>query len=571
MKRFLRKLFPIIIAAAILLSIGWYFLEFDPGFTRDLLLRQARRLEDNGNHSVAVWLYNLAYEQFDGSAEVAIELAQQFKDIGNYSKAEYTLRKALEENPVPELYIALSKTYVEQGKLRDAVLMLENTDRAMQAQLSALRPSAPVASDPSGSYHSYLSVEIFCDQGTLYISTDSDYPSTETDAYTGPIVLPYGETTIFAISVGDNGLVSPLSVFHYQVSDVVEVVTFTDAAFEAAVREALDYDADHAIYSNVLWDVTELTLPADVASCDDLKWLPNLETLVIDHATFDNLDAICDLDQLQSLSITGSILTTDMLSCIATRTKLQALTLSDCSISSVAALTTLTQLKKLDLSENAIRDVSGLTTMTKLTYLDLRSNALIQLSGLETLTAVEYLDVSYNSLVSTKSIENLTELTYLNLSSNALRSLDGVENLTKLTRFIAQYNELLDVEVLAACQMLEYLDVSHNTLLNIHVAAELTSLQELYFGYNDVSQLPKFKTDCALRIINGEYNLLSSLNNLAGLENLELVYMDYNTEISNINNLIKCPELDEVYVYGTNVRSVSKLTEAGIYVVYSPK
>lgn len=570
MKRFLQKIFPLLMAAAIIFCIGWYLFEYDPGFTRDFLLHQARKLEDNGNHSAAVWIYNLAYEQFDGSAEVAIELAQQFKDIGNYSKAEFTLRKALEEHHTPELYIALSKTYVEQGKLRDAVLMLENADEATQKQLASLRPAPPVASVESGSYHEYLTVEITCSNGQLYISTDGDYPSTDTDAYTDPVTLPEGETTIFAISVGENGLVSPLCIFQYYISNVVEIVHFQDAGFEAAVRSALGYDADRAIYSNTLWGVKELTLPAEVASAEDLKWFPNLETLIVEHAAFDNLDSLVGLDQLQTLSITGTIIDSEMLACIATRTNLQTLKLSNCAISSVVDLASLSKLTWLDLSENAIRDISGLSSMKELTYLDLQSNALIHLSGMESLTKIEYLDVSYNSLVSTSSIEYLTALTYLDLSSNALRSLDGVENLTNLTHFIAQHNELLEVNLLGACHKLEYLDVSYNTLLDIDITASLPALQELYFGHNDVTKLPKFRTDCALRIIQGEYNDLSSLKNLAGLVNLTHIFMDYNADISNIDYLVNCPELEEVYVYGTKVTKVSKLTEIGIYVVYSP-
>lgn len=570
MKRFLRRIFPLLMAAAILLSIGWYLFEYDPGFTRDFLLQQARKLEDNGNHSAAVWLYNLAYDQFDGSDTVAIELAQQFKDIGNYSKAEYTLRKAMENGATPELYIALSKTYVEQGKLRDAVLLLEHADSDMQAQLAALRPELPTASVESGSYNQYLSVEIRCGNGELFVATDGDYPSAKTDAYTDPIVLQEGMTTIYAVAVADNGLVSPLAVFNYMVSDVVEAVTFTDAAFEAAVRAALGYDDEGVIYSNTLWDVTELTLPADVTSCADLKWLPNLQKLVMEDCGISDLSALSRLESLQTLTVTGTIVSTDMMAAIGGVTGLQSLTLSNCAISSVAALADLRQLRYLDLSDNAIRDISGLAAMTGLKHLDLGSNALIRLSGLEALTAIEYLDVSYNSLVSTQGIENMTRLTYLNLSSNALRSLEGVENLTGLTHFIAQYNELLEVDVLSGCQLLEYLDVSHNTLLNVNVTASLPALKELYFDHNEVSQLPKYGTSCALQIISGGYNQLSSLKNLAGLANLTHIYMDYNTEISSVNALVSCSELKEVYVYGTKVRSVSALTEKGIYVVYSP-
>jgi Leucine-rich repeat (LRR) protein len=145
-----------------------------------------------------------------------------------------------------------------------------------------------------------------------------------------------------------------------------------------------------------------------------------------------------------------------------------------------------------------------------------------------------------------------------------------VQELKNLTRFVAQYNELLDVNVLTTCQKLEYLDVSYNTLLNVDVTASLSSLRELYFGHNEVTKLPKYKTGCALELISGEHNQLTSLGNLAGLEHLKFVYMDYNTGITSVNALVNCPVLEEVYVYGTKVKSVSALTEKGVYVVYSP-
>lgn len=548
MKRFLRRIFPLLMAAAILLSIGWYLFAFNPGFTRELLLQQARRFEDKGKHTAAVWCYNMVYRQFDGSDEVAIEMAQQFKDIGNYSKAEYTLRKALEDGGSKDLYMALSKTYVQQGKLRDAVQLLDHAEEKMREKLEKLRPAAPTVSLAPGSYNEYISVELECDSGTIYVSTDGDYPSSKTDAYTGAIRLPLGETTLYAVCVGDNGLVSALAVFHYTVSDVVEEAVFEDAAFEAVIRETLQLEPDQEIYTDALWEITELTLPADVRSCQDLKWLPGL----------------------LKLTVSGSTVDTGMLDAIGSATSLQSLTLSDCSLSSVTALSGLTNLQYLDLSNNAIRDLSSLSAMTGLQHLDLGNNALISLSGLEGLSALTYLDVSYNSLSSVQTVENMAELTYLDLSSNTLRSLEGVENLTKLTHFIAQHNELLNVDALKNCQSLIYLDVSNNTLLDVDAAASLRSLEELYFDHNEVTRLPKFSTGCKLTVISGTYNKLSSLNNLAGLSKLAYVYMDYNTQISSVNSLVNCPKLKEVYVYGTKVKSASVLLEKDVYVVYSP-
>lgn len=570
MKKFIKRIFPVLLSALILFSIGWYLLEYDPAFTRDILLSQARSLEENGNHNAAVWLYNLAYEHFGSSDEVAIELANKFIEMGNYSKAEYTLRKAIEDGGNVELYMALSNTYVQQGKLRDAVLMLENVSGDMKQKLEALRPVAPAANYPSGSYSQYLSLELSAQGNAIYVADDNDYPSSLTDSYTGPIRLTSGETTLFAVSVGENGLVSSLSVYNYIIHDVVEAVTFADSGFDAAVRRQMGYGPYRVIYSNELWAVTELTLDAAVSSCADLKWLPNLQKLTVDGGVLDDPVALAGCSALQQLNVHGTTVTTEMLQSIATLPELKELALEECGISSITPLAQLTGLISLDLSNNAIRDISALADLTGLTSLDLGSNALISLMGLEKLSALTSLDVSYNSIVSTAPLAAMTSLEVLNVTSNALRSLDSIGNLIQLKSLYASHNELLDLDPLTNCLALTYLDVSHNTLLNINAVSALITIEELDFSYNEVNQLPTFATDCALRVINGSYNQIASLKKLAGLVNLTHIYMDYNDEINSVNTLTACPALKEVYVYGTKVRSVSELTKLGILVIYSP-
>ena len=570
MKRFLKRIFPVLLAALIVLSIGWYLFEYDPAFTRDVLLRQARRFEENGNHSASVWLYHLAYDRSGGSDEVAIELAEQFKNIGNYSKAEYTLRKAIADGGSVELYIALCKTYVEQGKLRDAVLMLENVGGEMKQTLQQLRPAAPEANLPSGSYRQYLSVELSAQGHTIYVTDDHDYPSGASDTYNSPIRLGAGETTLFAVSVAENGLVSPLAVFNYIISDVVETVTFQDPGFEAAVRKHLGYNQDRVIYSNTLWDITELTLTKDMGSCSDLRWLPNLQRLSVHAGVLDDGAALSACTKLQSLTITGSTLSSEILQAIGSLTGLEALKLNECGISSITFLSTLTQLNSLDLGNNAIRDISALAELTNLTHLNLSSNAMISVTGLEKLSNLICLDVSFNSIVSTAPLAYMTSLKELNVSSNALRSLDNIGNLSQLEMLYAAYNELLDLDALANCQALKYLDVSHNTLLDISTAASLQALMVLDFSYNEITQLPTFSTDCALQVIHGEYNQIANLKKLSGMINLTHVYMNYNEQLSSINPLTSCLALKEVHVFGTKVRNVSALTKLGVLVVYSP-
>lgn len=578
MKKFLKIAIPLLLATVILFGIGWYFLQYNTAFTRDFLLQQARRLEEDGEHELAVWFYNLAYEQSKGNDAVAIELAQQFKDIGNYTKAEYTLSKAIEDGGSVELYIALCRTYLEQDKLRDAVLMLDQiADPAIKADLDAMRPAAPVASAQSGTYMQYISVEL-TGEGTLYVNLQEDYPSLNTDLYREPIQLSEGQTTLFAVSVAENGLVSPLSVYHYVVGSVVEEVVFTDSAVEAALREQLGVDESYTIYSNQLWDIATFTVPAEATSCEDLKWMPYIEDLTILGGSISDISILENLTRLHSLSISDIVLSKSSLQTVANLPLLQKLSLRNCSISSIAPLSACTELTYLDLSGNAIRDISPLSGLQKLEHLDLQSNAVINPQDISSLSNLLVLDLSYNYLATTAPLGSLTTLTSLDLSSNDLMRLEGLDTLVNLRYFAASDNNLIDVNILSGCTQLETLIVSYNTLLNIDVAATLTNLVELDFSHNEVTQLPKFKTNCALQVIDGSYNGLSSLDRLSKLENLTHIYMDYadtkvasgGKRLTNVDALQYCPKLKQVHIYGTKVRNVSKLTAKGIFVQYTP-
>ena len=125
MKKFFKVIIPIILVLAILACLGWYLFIYDRDFTRDILLQGARYFDDKGNHSISGWLYDQAYEQADNNDAVAIELAEQHKADGNFTKAEYTLTKAISDGGSTELYVALCKTYAEQDKLLDVVKLLD--------------------------------------------------------------------------------------------------------------------------------------------------------------------------------------------------------------------------------------------------------------------------------------------------------------------------------------------------------------------------------------------------------------------------------------------------------------
>ncbi len=570
MKRAIKIIVPLLLSIAILLSIGWYLFEYDPDFTRDMLLAQARSLESAGNHSAAVWFYELAYMQAQDNDQVAIELAQQFKAIGNYTKAEYTLSNAIQDGGSVELYVALCQTFVEQNKLLDAVQMLEKVNnKSIKAELDRLRPQTPTASTPSGFYSEYLTISLEA-TGTLYCSTDGEYPSVYEDAYKQPVSLPQGETTIWAISVGENGLVSPPAVFSYTIGNVIEEVSFADAAMEAAIRQQLGLSEERVLYSNELWNIKEFTVPLEALSCKDLAWLPNLEKLTIRGNAIDSLDSLKNLVDLETIIISNSVVSAKDLLTIASLPALRSLTLSGCSLSNITNLAQAVHLEYLDLEDNTLRDISVLANMPKLRELYLGHNALISLDALSGLSWLEVLDVSYNSLVTTAPVSALTGLTKLDVSGNGLMKLDGIEALTGLKEFSAAHNKLIDVDVLSGCKDLEKLDISNNTLLNIDIIADLVKLLELNFANNEIFRLPDFKKECNLVSINGSHNQISTMQPLGALSELRFVYMDYNAGITTVYTLTPCLKLEIVNVYGTGVRNVSVLTDRGVVVNYNP-
>lgn len=571
MKKAMKIVIPILLAIALVTCLIWYLFVYDRTFTRDLLLQQARHMEANGHHTAASWFYGQAYKYADHDDEVAIELALQYKLSGNYTKAEYTLSNAIADGPSAALYTALSKTYVEQNKLLDAINMLDQiSDPAIKEALEAARPQAPKFTPAPGFYSEYIKVSIQSEGNALFVNTHGEYPSTTEDVYTEPITLDAGETVIYAVAVSENGLVSPLVISNYTVGGVVEDVVFHDAAFEAEVRNLLGVPSNTPLLTNDLWDIYEFTMPEDATTYEDLIYLPYLQSLTIENAISEELGNIAHLTDLQELSITGSNPTEEDVALFASLPKLQKLTLTDCSLSTIENLSAAKNLTSLNLQENTIRNIDVIGTMSHLSELNLSHNALTDLSALSGLSELTKLNVSYNSLSTFAPICGLKDLQHLNISHNAIDNLASIDNLTALTYLDISSNQLTDVSQLSSCTELTELNVSENGISDISAFAALTKLNGLYFARNQVTTLPQWENKIDLITIDGSYNKITDLSILAGMPRLNNVYMDYNEGIESVDALADCPQLVEVNIFGTNVINASKLTKQGIIVNYDP-
>ncbi len=571
MKKSIRILIPLILAITIILCMAWYLLIYDREFTRDMFVFCARFFEQNGKHETSSWLYDLAYRQAGDNDAIAIELAEQHKKGGNFTKAEYTLSKAIADGGSADLYVALCQTFLEQDKVLDAVNMLNNISNPdIKTQIDAMRPAAPTCSPEPGFYNQYISVTVEGDAPTLFVNIDGEYPSTQEDLYEIPVKLQEGENTIYAVAVSPEGLVSPVSIFGFTVGGVIEEVVFNDDALESAIRQQLAVSDDSILYSNDLWTITEFTIPSEAKNYEALRYMVFLEKLTIDSGINGQLSVLSHLSNINTLQITNTKVQADELSVIGTLPNLTTLTLSNCALSTITGLENADTITTLDLSNNTIRDLAPLADMTELTNLNLQHNAVNNIAPLSGLANISTLDLSYNTLRTLTPISGHTALTVLNIESNDLTSVEEIADCTGLQQLNLNSNSINDVSALSACTTLTHLSVTDNKLTRLDGLENLINLTNLNFSNNQVTDLPAFAEDSNLVNIDGSYNLLTTLEPLRDLKNLNNVYMDYNSGISSVESLKDCPNLIQVNVYGTKVRKVTALTEQSIIVNYDP-
>lgn len=569
MKNSTKRLVPILLVLLILASMVWYLFIYDRDFTRDMILKQARYHSTNGNPSIASWFYDMAYEYSGQDENVAIELANQFKAEGNFTKAEYTLTNAIADGGTAELYMALCRTYVEQDKLLDAVNMLDNIkNQDIKAEIDAIRPAAPVSDPVPGFYSQYIPVNLSGTAGTLYYSTNGEYPSTDDAPYAEAFTLGGGETTIYAVCVED-GLVSPLSIFGFTIGGVIEEVHFDDASIETAARELIDRVDEDPLYSNELWNISSFVLPQNAKYVDDLTKMPYLKHLEITGHTLDSLRFLSSLNELEELTLSKCHFKSEELSVIAALPNLKRLTISDCGLSTIAGLERAQNLEYLNLSNNTIRNLEPLSNLMKLQEIDLQHNALTSLNALSVLSNLRALDVSYNSLTSIAPIATCTKLNRLNVNNNELTNLGALDNLSALNYLAASNNALTDIALLANNTSLVELYIANNDIENITDLASLTNLEFFDFSGNQVVELPAWPDKSKLRNINGSHNEIKSLENLKNQMNLTHVNMDYN-KITSVDALENCYKLVVVNVYGNDIKQVDALTAHDIIVNWDP-
>ena len=503
-------------------------------------------------YPAAVRYLSAAVERGVDDVDVSLDLAEAYRQTGNYTKAEYSLVRAMSRHADDSrLYIALCRTYAEQGKFLDASDLLDRiANEDVRAELDAMRPAAPRLTPDGGFYSDFITVSAYCTAGHLYISTDGGFPVSTAQAYSDPIPLDRGETKVCAVVVDDQGLVSPPTIATYTISGIMEEITVDDAALDALLRETLGKEAGDVLMSGDLWTVEELTLTADVKDLTALQYCVGLKTLTIDGKTGSDLSFLPLLSQLESLTLTGRTLSSGDLNQIAAVTSLQSLNIANCAARDISALKSLTALKELNLADNIVETLDAIASMQQLEVLNIHNNPVTSISALRGCLNLRVLDVSSCKLT------NL----------NALADRPALEDLN------ADANRLTTLEALRGCTGLKKLNVAENALTDVSILAELDALEDLDLSHNEISELPKFDFEKSkLCSIDMSHNEISSLEALRDLVYLNYVFADDN-KIRDLTPIAGCYNLVEVSVWDNPIdkSTIKDLTEHSIRVRYNP-
>ena len=552
MKRVLKIVIPLVVVLALLGTVAWFFLSFRADLTAGFLRGQAAKMVERERYSRAVTYYNWAWQLDPENQEIPLALAEAYAGSGNYTKAEYTLVRAISARPQDvDLYVALCQVYVAQDKLLDAVQMLDRTsDAEVKAALDELRPAAPVLSPENGYYTEYIEVTADGGGNAVYLSIDGDYPSMEDDAYTGPVTLPGGETMVMAVAVDENQMVSQAVQNGYTIGGVVEPVTLNDPAIDAAVREQLGMTAGETLMTDDLWSIAELTLPDTVADLADLSHFTGLTTLTIQNVSGLDFSVLSQLTSLQTLDLSGCTISTGSLDAIAGLTGLRVLRLNNCALTDINALSQLTALTELQLANNSLTDIGVTSLMLDLETVTLTNNPVTSIAGLSACTKLKSLDISGCSVTSIASLSGKTALETL----------------------LAGNNQIADLSPLEGCTALAVLEVPYNLVSDISVLAQLPALTRFVGNNNQITAVPDFDEETSkLQYIQLDYNEVADLAGLQGINSLNYVYADYN-QVETILPLKNNINLIQINVWDNPIpeEEVKSLQENSIIVNYNP-
>lgn len=565
MKRILKVLLVTIIIAAICVGLFWASRPYQRSSIYHYLAKNA---EKSGNDAFAIKMFEQALKTHPSNSKARKDAIEYYKNSNNMSKVEFHLLRGIDAEPGNSFYYEeLCRVYVEQGKLYDAVTLLDNIEDAIVSRkLSSLRPAAPIISPQSGAYRGELDITITSsDNSKIYCSVNSDFP-TEEDFSDGKLSPIPGEMNLISVCVNQKGLVSPVSTAAYQYQPEIASITFEDPGVEKIIRSIL-------------------LRPEGDISTGDLRSIDTFSNTLNNEIV--EIESVVDLhwcSELRFLDFTG---VQDPLSCIESMPYLQTIALTNCNISDPSSISGIKDLTTLDLSKNIITSLSELKELPNLERLHIRNNAIVDISGIEEFPSLRYLDVGDNAISDISALSDcqnlelllldgnriedlealatLTNLNTLDISNNAIIDIEPLSSLTSLTTLAISDNRIEVLEPLSTCVELISLTATKNKITTVDPLASLINLTFLNLSGNTIQNADVLSSCVSLVDLNLSKNFITDISSLATLPNLQQLSIE-NNNIKDLSAFADTPFLKTIYAFGNPVGNTSALEDKAITV-----
>lgn len=534
-------------AGTVLLSCLLIFVLFKSIFY-NVYMSRGNKLMEQAKYSDAAKCYETAKGWRAKRQEAYLKLSQAYEKAGDYEKAGSAIDQAIEkkvttsENGLEQLYIMRIKIYSSGGDLTGAVKYTDGiSDQYILRKIQEIRPADLSYTPTQGDYDKTQKMKITVRDGeTVYYTTDGTYPSKSSSIYVDPINIGNGRTSITAVSVNADGMVSPLLSVTYNITNDNEAVSFDDPKIEKMVRSALN-KPNGVIRVKELASVTVLSnadIDGKVKTLSDLDMMPELESLSLDGE-----NALISISQLSGKS------------------KLRVLALSGCNIDSteINVLGSLTALETLDLSDNRITSVSSLSGLTSLKNVYLAQNSIEDLSALSASKALVCLDASQNRITAIPDFDSNCPLETLILSSNQISDISTVHRFTSLKYLDVSFNRITNAKNLSALTKLETLSLSGNNIANFNFLSSLKALTSLSV---DDTSFVSAKPLSGLKLVSfsASGTGLASLNELSGSTELRFLAIS-ETNVTDLSPIKNAGKLDYIDISYCDIADLSVLTQ----------
>ena len=554
-------------AAGTLLLCILIFLIFLKGTFADLFLKQGSKALEEGDLNTAESKYSMALSLKKNNEEIYLGLSSVLVEAGNYDRAIEILDEGIDRISGAEaLYLRKVQVYVDSGRIGAAADFLDNIKNSyINKKLQSQRPADLSYTPAQGKYSTSQDLELIPrEKETIYYTVNGEDPTLSSSVYKEPIHLS-NTTTVIAIAVSEDKMVSPRLTLNYEIDNANEAITFEDPVIEQMVRMALNRPSGR-LYAAQLAAVTDLSsydADGDIRSLKDLELFPSLNSLYLnEELLIEDYSSLARLPTLTHLSITGCALTDTALAQIGACSQLTELNISNNQITSLDPISELAYLQYLDASNNEISSVAAINHPA-LVSLILSNNYLSDLSGVETLQALTNLDISDNLITDLTPLTKMQNLEQLWMRNNTPTNIKKLSVLKKLIALDISGCQLASLSVVNDFPALTCLCANYNQIASLSTFKK--QVEELYINYNplvDLSPLANQKSLQTLEVSGTQVSDVSCLTGLAKLTTLDIT----DTKVTNATMLKKCPALATLFCSETT--STVDLPERIYVVIY---